>query len=306
MKPCVFIHTNAKQMLGARVARYALRRNSAEPERFDIRLLVAEDMPVIRAQHGRLYLRHKRRVRWSADDLQSFTPLRFAVPEQMGYAGRAVVMDPDIFAIGDINELLAMDLHGAAVLARPEPARAQSPAHYASSVMLLDCARLRHWNLNTQFLELFENRRDYRDWMWLLDEPVGSVGELPAVWNDFDRLAADTRLLHNTQRDTQPWKTGLPIDFAIPDKGIRRRAKRALRHAACRLAGREAPDGRYKAHPDPQQQRFFFGLVAECLDRGEFGTDLIDREIELGHVRPDAFACIAAARNTAAPQSKAA
>lgn len=295
MKPCVFIHSNAKQRLGAEVARYALRRNSAAPDRFDIRLLYAEDMPVIRAQHGRLYLRQQRRVRWSADDLQSFTPLRFAVPEQMGYAGRALVMDPDIFALGDINELLAMDMRGAALLARPESARGANPAHHASSVMLLDCAQLRHWQLDTQFLELFDGRRDYRDWMWLLDEPAGSIGALPTVWNDFDRLEADTRMLHNTQRDTQPWKTGLPIDFAIPDKGLKRRAKRALRHAAYKLSGRDAPDGRYKAHPDPRQQQFFFGLVAECLERGEFGRDLVEREIALGHVRPDIFDCVAAA-----------
>ena len=306
MKPCVFIHTNAKQMLGAQVARYALRRNSAAPDRFDIRLLVAEDMPVIRAQHGKRYLRQGRLVRWSADDLQSFTPLRFAVPEQMGYSGRALVMDPDIFAIGDINQLLGMDMRGAALLARPEPARGHKPAHHASSVMLLDCAQLRHWQLDRQFLELFSGGRDYRDWMWLLDEPAGSIGELPSVWNDFDRLQADTCMLHNTQRDTQPWKTGLAIDFAIPDKNIRRRAKRALRHVLYRVTGRDAPDGRYKAHPDARQQQLFFGLVAECLDRGEFGRDLLEREIALGHVRPDLFDCIAAARKNDDARSRVA
>ena len=33
-------------------------------------------------------------------------------PELMGYQGRAVVIDPDIFAIGDIWELLTRDMQG--------------------------------------------------------------------------------------------------------------------------------------------------------------------------------------------------
>ena len=43
---------------------------------------------------------------WRNDDLQSFTPLRFMPPELMGYQGRAVVVDPDVFAVGDVFELL--------------------------------------------------------------------------------------------------------------------------------------------------------------------------------------------------------
>ena len=39
VKPCVFIHTNEKQMLGALVSRYSLRRNSAHADRFDIRFI---------------------------------------------------------------------------------------------------------------------------------------------------------------------------------------------------------------------------------------------------------------------------
>ena len=40
MRPCVFIHTNHKQMLGALVAHHSLQRNSAAADRFDIRRLM--------------------------------------------------------------------------------------------------------------------------------------------------------------------------------------------------------------------------------------------------------------------------
>ena len=39
-------------------------------------------------------------------------------PELTGYRGRAVVMDPDIFAAGDIHELLTMDMQGKAIMCR--------------------------------------------------------------------------------------------------------------------------------------------------------------------------------------------
>ena len=57
MKNTVFIHTNEKQILGALVGRYALRRNSAAPERFDVRILLAEEFEFLRAREGQKYLR---------------------------------------------------------------------------------------------------------------------------------------------------------------------------------------------------------------------------------------------------------
>ena len=49
---------------------------------------------------------------WRYDDLQSFTPLRFIPPELMGYQNRAVIIDTDIFAVGDVWELLSRDMAG--------------------------------------------------------------------------------------------------------------------------------------------------------------------------------------------------
>lgn len=299
MRPTVFIHTNARQIVGAQVARHALKRNSAHPERFDVRLIEAENHAFIEQRHGQSYKREGLPVVWDANDLQSFTPLRFAVPAEMGYQGRAVVIDPDIFAIGDINELLERDLQSHAVLARAIPAKAGEPEHFASSVMVLDCARLSHWQAERQFGELFDGSRDYRDWMWLLDEPAGSVGALETVWNDFDRLAPDTRMLHNTNRKTQPWKSGLPAEFVTNGRSRLQRIKQRLRRVGNRLVAGDAPNGRYKTHPDPAQQQHFFRLVGECLDLGVFSQQFLKDEIAQRHLRPDALACVELARRTA-------
>ena len=107
MDACVFIHTNHKQMLGALVAQHALRRNSEHNDKFDVRIIDSADFGFLAEFDGQLYLRDAVKRVWLYDDLQSFTPLRFICPELMGYQGRAVLMDPDIFAVGDIWELLS-------------------------------------------------------------------------------------------------------------------------------------------------------------------------------------------------------
>ena len=44
------------------------------------------------------------------------------------------------------------------------------------------------------------------------EEPA-SIGLIEAEWNDFDKLTPATKMIHNTRRKTQPWKSGLPVDF---------------------------------------------------------------------------------------------
>ena len=106
MKPTVFIHTNHKQVVGALVAEHSLKRNSINADKFDVRIIHTKDYPALRAREGQPYLRDGVKRIWRYDDLQSFTTLRFMPPELMGYQGRAVVIDPDVFAAGDVWELL--------------------------------------------------------------------------------------------------------------------------------------------------------------------------------------------------------
>jgi hypothetical protein len=288
-RPCVFIHTNDRQHLGAVVSRHSLRRNSTHADRFDVRILHTRDFPFLAAREGQTFLRDGARIPWRNDDLQSFTPLRFTPPGLMGYQGRALVIDPDIFAAGDVWELLCRDMQGKAILCRTrgKPGRSE---HMASSVMLLDCARLRHWRCEQDFAALFEGQRDYIDWIGLRYEPRESIGALEPWWNDFDRLTPETRLLHNTRRRTQPWKTGLPMDFTPARKRVLA-AKPAtwLGPVRRRLFGDPHASGVYQPHPDPKQERFFFDLLRECVERGEVDEALLRDEMRHNHLRHDAL-----------------
>ncbi len=285
---CVFIHTNHRQMVGALVSQHSIRRNSAHADQFEVRIIHTQDHPFLAARDGQLYLRGGHKRQWLMDDLQSFTPLRFMPPELMGYEGRAVVIDPDVFAVGDIFELLSRDMAGKALMCRAR----KGPKSLSSAVMLLDCARLRHWRTAAQFDEMFEARRDYMDWISLKLEPEGTIGLFEPEWNDFDHLSPHTKLLHNTKRWNQPWKTGLPVDFTPSDNtrmfaplGWFRRAREAL-------LGRYALLGAYRAHWDPNQERFFFGLLRECLEQGVISEAMLREEMARNHVRHDAFEVI--------------
>ena len=52
MQHSVFIHTNHKQMVGALVAQYALRRNSPNADRFDARFIHTADHDFLRDRDG--------------------------------------------------------------------------------------------------------------------------------------------------------------------------------------------------------------------------------------------------------------
>ncbi len=289
MKNTVFIHTNAKQIIGAIVAAHSLKRNSATPDKFDVRIIRREDYSFFDKKEGQTFLRGKEKRIWKNDDLQSFTPLRFMPPELMGYQGRVVIMDPDIFAVRDVNELLERDMQGKAIMAVARAGHNKRRYYIASSVMLLDCSKLTHWKCEEQFNEMFEMKRDYLPWISLELEDRSTIGLLEPEWNHFDTLNENTKLLHNTKRRTQPWKTGLPVDFT-------NRNKKRFGF----LASQWFRAKRYLPHPDPNQEAFFFNLLGECLDIEVVSEEFVREEIKKRHIRVDALELLAQAGPAAA------
>ncbi len=291
-RDAVFIQANPQQMLGAKVAAYALKRHSTAPDSFDVFIMNTQDHAFMAARDGQPYRWNNKRRIWRMDDLQCFTPLRFLPPELKEYQGRAIVIDPDCFAVGDVRELFDIDMQGKSIWAAKRGSAKHNNNLWASSVMLLDCAKLRHWHMRDQFNEMFDFARDYVDWINLKYEPEQSIGELPRIWNDLDRLTPDTKILHNTRRRTQPWKTGLPVDFTIRQRAGGLLSAKWLPWSKS-LTKPVAAEGRYKSHPDPKQEELFFTLLKECVAFGSVTKAEIEDAIAQNFIRADAFALLA-------------
>jgi hypothetical protein len=58
------------------------------------------------------------------------------------------------------------------------------------------------------------------------------------------------------------------------------------------LFGTSTDPGQYKPHPDPNQERFFFGLLRECLEKGVLSEAQLREEMQQDHIRHDAFEVI--------------
>lgn len=283
MSQTIFIQTNNKQLLGAKVAKYAIQSKCEHDSVPQIVILNVDDMPIFTTFNDTSYLHTTKEMRrYSRDDLQSFTLSRFMPPELMNYAGKAIVIDPDIFTLCDINELFAFDMHGHAIAACPKKGA------WDTSVMLLDCAQLTHWKIDTILTALRTHQYTYRDIMTLNTE-TASIIALPRIWNQLDELTPKTKLLHTTNRLTQPWKTGLPIDFArnklpkvfgiIPREPLYKRIGKI--------------DSHYQPHPRKEIEQLFFLLLHDAYTHNAITYEEILHEIEKKHIRSDILKCLA-------------
>ena len=226
---------------------------------------------------GKTYFRNGKLLTYDPNDLQSFTLSRFTPPEHMNFQGRAIVIDPDIFATGDISAFMNMDLEGNSIAA------CRKGDAWQSSSMLLDCAKLTHWKIADTLSKLEKKELDYSDIMGLKKET--HIKEIPSIWNSIDHLDSETKLLHTSNRITQPWSTGLPIDFTptpmpklfgiIPREPIHKLLGKYPTH--------------YKKHPDNNIEEFFLKLVKDAVNAGVLTKDMLEKEIYANRMRKDIF-----------------
>lgn len=290
VKPTVFVHTSSHEILPAKVAMYSLKRMSENAARFDVKLIQLEDYPFLMKRHGQTCIRNQQESAWYKDVPQSFLPLRFMVPQLMGYEGKAVLIDPDIFAVSDIYELLTRDMKGKAIFVCLKSSKKDlelkpSKRGFNSSVMLLDCQKLKHWQWEKQIEQLFAGEIDFQDWISLQMEAKDTIAVLEDEWNHKDKLTSKTRLLHNTSQKTQPWKTGLP--YRQENMGNYKKTWKDTTTNLFKYSVLRQKRPTYRKHRDPNQEYLFLSLLKECVDSGFVSRELIESEIKRGHVRPD-------------------
>jgi len=290
-RPTVVIHASDAQVVAAKVSAYSLKSRSQHADLFDVRILRLEDCPNLYCREGQRFSwwEDSKPQAWRRKDYASFHLLRRMVPALMGYTGRALVIDPDVFAVGDVYDLLSRDMEGKAIVCRERPYGRNGRTLYSSAVMLLDCERLTSWEPEREIEGLFSGRLQLGPLIALLDVEAGEIGLLEEEWNDFDRLSPRTKLLHNTEVATQPWRTGLrsnhqghvpqvPSWLAWP----------WLRAMYVLSRGRRKPL-RHRSHSDTRQERLFFTLLDECVKAGQISTEALKKAVAQKYVRSDLF-----------------
>jgi lipopolysaccharide biosynthesis glycosyltransferase len=172
-----------------------------------------------------------------------FSFYRFAIPEQCGYQGKAIYLDADMVTLGDIDELYNLDFQG-----KPALAKAHDQVVTFTSVMLMDCKKLKHWNVREWVALINAGLTSYQGCMSGGPSGMnfGDFGALPKYWNHFDHYDETTRLIHYTNVPTQPWK-----------------------------------------RPGHPYRGAFLGELYESLQDGTVTKEDVKREIKAGHVYPN-------------------
>jgi hypothetical protein len=114
-----------------------------------------------------------------------FTFFRWSIPEKTGHKGRAIYMDADMIALGDLRELWEWDLAGNYVAATARP-----------DVIVWDCERAPPLNWTP------EDRMPHK----MMSRRIRGCPQLPEVWDVRDSWRPDAKILHATQMAWQVWK----------------------------------------------------------------------------------------------------
>jgi hypothetical protein len=194
----VFVGADRSQLLAVAVLEHSIKRHTGRLVR--VSPLIDLDLPEPRD------LRQGSRT--------NFSFARFAIPELKGYAGRAIYLDADMLVFRDIGELWDIPFDGASIVIQeelPEHAvvdgKAGAPAKRVKqcSVMLVDCAKAQ-WDAAAIIAGL-DGRYTYEELMYdLCILPEDQVRyAVPFAWNSLEHYDSETRLIHYTDMDTQPW-----------------------------------------------------------------------------------------------------
>ena len=126
----------------------------------------------------------------------NFSCYRWAIPELCEFSGKAIYLDVDQIVLKDIAQMWNLEMSDKAVLSiRPEK----------TDVMLIDCSKFAGdwWPRISEMKPSGKSQKHYR----CMVQNRGLIGDLDGIYNCLDGkgLSENTRLLHYTNMNTQPW-----------------------------------------------------------------------------------------------------
>ena len=126
----------------------------------------------------------------------NFSCYRWAIPELCRFEGKAIYLDVDQIVLKDISQMWNLDMQDKGVLSiSPE----------RTDVMLMDCSKFKDswWPRLSQMKASGKHQKYYR----CLVQNKNLIGPLDPIYNCLDGVgfSDETRLVHYTKMNTQPW-----------------------------------------------------------------------------------------------------
>ena len=283
----VFIHTNNKQLFGAYISKYSILKNNIDLKSNDIEIINVDSNNFFESKNDRTIIRGGKKFIWKKNDLQSFTLLRFFPPSLMNYDGFSMVIDPDIFSANNFTKLYNQFDKNIPIMAK-----INNEKNISTSLMIFNNKLCEKLQLIDKVNEVLNGKMDYNELMNLNFIENNDFQPLTEKWNSYDNLEDDTIFLHTTKRITQPWKTGLKVDFHqdYPRFKYKIIPYILIKYAKDIITGNKNPPfTKYLDHPNDKIQKFFFQLVSSALKDGFIDKKFIDYNIKNLFVRKDIY-----------------
>jgi hypothetical protein len=199
----VFIGSGEASLIERKVAIYSLRKHTRRHL----------DIYVFNGTHNAIELNDEEPVlspmslRIKYRNVTEFSLYRFLIPALCDYNGKAIYIDSDTVCLSDIGQLFDTPLDDADFLAKPDAY--EGGQLWGLSVMLIDCNKCR-FDLERIVHEVDSNQYSLSDFSlmdpkFLAHHPY-KIGRLDPSWNVFDQWNDQTKLIHYTNLETQPWK----------------------------------------------------------------------------------------------------
>lgn len=200
----LYIQTNKRQEVAAKISASSFIKNGFNKE--NIFFMRLEDNKYLKNKFGKKYLRNGKLTTFK-NDLQSFTLLRFFAPQMNNFSEKILIIDPDVFAIKNIDNLnnILSDEDDMCCTFIDGLAR--------SEVMFVNAKKIR-WNFEKIINDLFNLKIDYKDLINLKFENQKKIKKIDKnIFNCHDDFFDNTIFLHTSNRSTQPWKEGLQLEY---------------------------------------------------------------------------------------------
>lgn len=271
----IFIQSNQFQYTAAKVAKFSFERFGCNAE-----IINFEEHESLTKKIGAEYLR-KGEKKIFKNDLQSFTLLRFLIPELAKPNDKIAIIDPDVFALKPLDELQEITNVENKIFCTFYDGIPRSE-------VMIGKARNFYLDFNKLIKDLFELKIDYDDIMSLRLYKKDKLVEIPHIYNQHDYINNETFILHTTNRSSQPWKLGLKIDF---ERHLTTKTKiiNYFKKLLFLRYNKSFLSNYYIKHENKEVYNFILDLFKEAINKNYINESEVKRSVQGGFIGIDFF-----------------